>query len=404
MPAGILSGPSASVKAAAPAAPLRPGPEGLESGRERKAAVPRSQVRRARRIVVKVGSSLLAPGGELDRKVIGALARQVAALVAGGRELLLVTSGAISAGLKPLGLLKRPGELPLLQAAAAAGQGLLMHAYQIAFSRCNLVAAQILITRDGLDGRERYLNTRNTLRALLERKAVPVINENDTISVDEIKFGDNDLLSALVASVAEADLLILLTGVPGLLDADGRVVRTVEAVTPEVEALVRSDRSAEGLGGMGSKLQAARIGQKSAFQTIIAPGREPEVLLRLLEGEELGTLFRAGGEKLAARKRWLAFGHRPSGRIVIDDGAARALVEKHRSLLPIGVLGAEGAFPAGASVSIVTRRGREVARGISNYSAADVERIKGRQTDMLAGIVGEVRFDEVVHRDNLTVL
>ena len=284
MPAGILSGPSASVKAAAPAAPLRPGPEGLESGRERKAAVPRSQVRRARRIVVKVGSSLLAPGGELDRKVIGALAKQVAALVAGGRELLLVTSGAISAGLKPLGLLKRPGELPLLQAAAAAGQGLLMHAYQIAFSRCNLVAAQILITRDGLDG------------------------------------------------------------------------------------------------------------------------REPEVLLRLLEGEELGTLFRAGGEKLAARKRWLAFGHRPSGRIVIDDGAARALVEKHRSLLPIGVLGAEGAFPAGASVSIVTRRGREVARGISNYSAADVERIKGRQTDALAGIVGEVRFDEVVHRDNLTVL
>ena len=366
--------------------------------------MPRSQIRRARRIVVKVGSSLLAPGGELDRRFIGALAKQIAVQVAGGRQVLLVTSGAISAGLRPLGLAERPNELPLLQAAAAAGQGLLMHAYQIAFSRCDLVAAQILITRDGLDQRERYLNVRNTIRALLERGAVPVINENDTVSVEEIRFGDNDLLSALVASLAEADLLILLTGVAGLLDGDGQVVRTVEAITPEIEALVRVNVSAEGLGGMGSKLSAARIGQKSAFHTVVAPGREPEVLTRVLDGEELGTFFQAGGGKLGARKRWLAFGHRPSGRIVIDDGAVRALVERHKSLLPIGVVAAEGGFLAGACVAVVTRRGREVARGISNYSAADVECIKGRRTDELAAIVGEVRFDEVVHRDNLTVL
>ena len=366
--------------------------------------MPRSQVRRARRVVVKVGSALLAPGGELDRKFIGSLAKQVAGLVAAGREVLLVTSGAISAGLKPLGLTERPSELPLLQAAAAAGQGQLMHAYQIAFSRCELVAAQILITRDGLDERERYLNIRNTIRALLERKAVPVINENDTVSVEEIRFGDNDLLSALVASLAEADLLILLTGVAGLLDREGRVVRTVEEITPEVDALVRSEKSAEGSGGMGSKLAAARIGQKSAFHTVIAPGREPEVITRLTDGEEIGTFIKAGGEKLGARKRWLAFGGRPAGKIVVDDGAAKALVERKKSLLAIGVVGAEGGFVAGASVSIVTRRGRELARGISNYSAADVEKIKGRRTDELAAIVGEVRFDEVVHRDNLTVL
>jgi glutamate 5-kinase len=366
--------------------------------------MPRSQVRRAKRIVVKAGSALLAPGGELDRKFIGALSKQVAALVAAGREVLLVTSGAISAGLKPLGLAERPSELPLLQAAAAAGQGQLMHAYQIAFSRCDLVAAQILITRDALDERERYLNVRNTIRALLERKAVPVINENDTVSVEEIRFGDNDLLSALVASLAEADLLILLTGVPGLLDREGRVVRMIETIGPEIDALVRGDVSAEGSGGMASKLAAARIGQKSAFHTVIAPGREPDVVTRLMDGEELGTFIKAGGEKLVARKRWLAFGQRPAGKIVVDDGAAKALVERHKSLLAIGVAAVEGGFAAGASVSIVTKRGRELARGITNYSAADIEKIKGRRTDELAAIVGEVRFDEVVHRDNLTVL
>ncbi len=366
--------------------------------------MPRSQIRRARRVVVKVGSSLLAPGGELDRKFIGSLARQVAAAVGAGREVLLVTSGAISAGLKPLGLAGRPAELPLLQAAAAAGQGLLMHAYQIAFSRCDLVAAQLLITRDGLDGRERYLNARNTIRALLERRAVPVINENDTVSVEEIRFGDNDLLSALVASLAEADLLVLLTGVAGLMDREGRVVRNVGEITPEIDALVRSDRSEEGSGGMGSKLAAARIGQKSAFHTVIVPGREPDAVSRVLDGEELGTFIKAGGEKLGARKRWLAFGQRPAGRIVVDDGAARALVERKKSLLAIGVAAVEGSFAAGESVSIVTKRGRELARGISNYSAADVGRIKGRRTDELAAVVGEVRFDEVVHRDNLTVL
>ncbi len=365
--------------------------------------MPRKELRRARRIVVKVGSNLLAPGGELDRKFIGGLARQTAALVKSGREVLVVTSGSIAAGLKPLGLSRRPAGLPLLQAAAAAGQGLLMHAYQIAFGRQELVAAQILITRDGLEDRERYLNARNTVLALLKRKAVPVINENDTVSVDEIRFGDNDTLSALVASFIGADLLVMLSDVPGLLDG-GQVVSRVEKVNAAARALVERGKSAEGVGGMTTKLDAAEIGQRSGFHTVLASGREPEALARVLDGEEVGTWFMAGGERPAARKQWLAFSQKATGSIVIDDGAVKALVERKKSLLPSGVLRAEGGFPAGAGVSIITRRGREVARGITNYSAKDVERIKGRKTGELAAIVGKVRFDEVVHRDNLTVV
>ncbi len=365
--------------------------------------MPRKELRRARRIVVKVGSSLLAPGGELDRKFIGSLARQTAALLRSGREVLIVSSGSIVAGLKPLGISRRPAARPLLQAAAAAGQGLLMHAYQTAFGRQKLVAAQILITRDGLENRQRYLNARNTVLALLKRKAVPVINENDTVSVDEIRFGDNDTLSALVASFIGADLLVMLSDVPGLLDG-GQVVSRVEKVGAATRALVERGKSAEGVGGMTTKLDAAGIGQKGGFHTVLAAGREPNVLERVVDGEELGTWFVAGSQRPAARKQWLAFSQKAAGSIVIDDGAVKALVERKKSLLPSGIVRAEGRFAAGAGVSIVTRRGREVARGISNYSAADVERIKGKKTGELSAIVGKVRFDEVVHRDNLTVV
>jgi len=366
--------------------------------------VPRKVLRRARRVVVKIGSNLLAPGGELDRRFIGSLAKQTAELVRCGREVLLVSSGSIAAGLKPLGMKKRPGDLPLLQAAAATGQGMLMHAYQTAFGRQDMVAAQILITRDGLENRQRYLNARNTVLALLKKKAVPVINENDTVSVDEIRIGDNDTLSALVASFSGADLLVMLTDVPGLLDADGTVVPHVEKIDGSVHSLVGSGKTAEGVGGMSTKLEAARIGRKSGFQTVVAPGREHHVLARVLDGEEIGTWFLAGEERPAARKQWLAFSQKSEGRIVVDDGAVRALVERHKSLLPSGIVRTEGRFRAGAGVTITTRRGREVARGVSNYSAADIERIKGRKTSELATIVGEARFDEVVHRDNLTVV
>jgi glutamate 5-kinase len=366
--------------------------------------VPRKVLRRAKRVVIKIGSRLLAPGGELDRKFIGALAKGTAELVRGGREVLIVSSGSIAAGLKPLGLSRRPGDLPLLQAAAAVGQGMLMHAYQIAFGRRDLVAAQILITRDGLEDRQRYLNARNTVLALLKKKAVPVINENDTVSVDEIRFGDNDTLSALVASFSGADLLIMLTDVAGLLDENGNVVPRVEKVDAAVRALVDSSKTVEGVGGMSTKLDAALIGQKGGFHTIVAPGRENDVLARVLDGEELGTWFVAGEERPAARKQWLAFSQKSEGKIVIDDGAVKALVESKKSLLPSGIVRAEGRFRAGAGVAITTKRGREVARGISNYSATDIEKIKGKKTSELAAVVGKAHFDEVVHRDNLTVV
>ncbi len=366
--------------------------------------MPRKVLRRAKRVVIKIGSNLLAPGGELDRKFIGSLAKQTAELVRSGREVLVVSSGSIAAGLKLLGMKKRPGDLPLLQAAAAAGQGMLMHAYQIAFGRQDLVAAQILITRDGLENRQRYLNARNTVLALLKKKAVPVINENDTVSVDEIRFGDNDTLSALVASFSGADLLVMLTDVPGLLDADGEVVPRVEKLNSRVHALVDSRKTAEGVGGMSTKLEAALIGQKGGFHTVVAPGRERGVLTRILDGEEVGTWFLAGEDRPAARKQWLAFSQKSEGKIFVDDGAVKALVERHKSLLPSGIVRAEGRFRAGAGVTIATRRGREVARGVSNYSAADIEKIKGRKTSELAAIVGKAHFDEVVHRDNLTIV
>ncbi len=233
---------------------------------------------------------------------------------------------------------------------------------------------------------------------------MPVINENDTVSVDEIKFGDNDTLSALVASFSGADLLVMLTDVAGLLDEDGAVVPRVEKIDATVRGLVDSGKTVEGVGGMGTKLDAALIGRKGGFHTVVAPGRENNVLARVLDGEELGTWFVAGEERPAARKQWLAFSQKSEGSLAIDDGAVKALVERHKSLLPSGIVHVEGRFSAGAGVAITTKRGREVARGISNYSAADIEKIKGRKTSELAAVVGKSHFDEVVHRDNLKIV
>jgi glutamate 5-kinase len=364
----------------------------------------RREVKSAKRIVIKVGSNLLAPGGELDRRFIGSLVRQINGLIQSGHQVLLVSSGSIAAGLKPLGLSKRPADLPMLQAAAAVGQGQLMHAYQVYFGRQQQTVAQVLITRDGLEDRQRYLNARNTVLTLLKKKVVPVINENDTVSVDEIRFGDNDRLSALVASFAEADLLIMLSNVPGLLDANQEVVNRVEKITPTIRGLVSASTSNEGVGGMSAKLEAARIGQKSGFQTVLAAGRETNVLARIVAGEQLGTWFVASQGRPAARKQWLAFSQKSHGSIIVDDGAAVALTKSQKSLLPIGVLGTDSSFKAGAGVSIINRRGREIARGITNYSSKDIDLIKGCKSRQLAAKVGDVRFDEVVHRDNLTVL
>jgi glutamate 5-kinase len=364
-----------------------------------------------RRVVIKVGSSLLTAGaGGIRRSMIERLARQVVRLRQAGRECILVTSVAIGAGLEPLDYETRPRTLPRLQACAAVGQTKLMEAYDRAFRRHGVAVAQVLLTRDGLHDRARYLNARNTLHALIERGAVPIINENDTVSVDEIRFGDNDILSALVTDLAEAELLVILTDVPGFMTADPRdapdaeLVATVEEVTDEHAAAATVGGTFLGTGGMASKLEAARTVNRSGEICVIAGGDERNVLGRILGGRKVGTLFAPREVKLASRKRWIAFGRAARGAMVVDDGARTALTERGKSLLATGVVSIEGSFEAGDSVAVRSESGEEIARGLANYSSCDLQKILGRRTSEIEAILGRKDFDEVIHRDNLVVL
>jgi len=373
----------------------------------------RSDLKDARRIVVKVGTSLLTrPDGSLDRALVRALAREIASFVRGGRRVAVVTSGAVGAGLAPLGFAKRPASLPDAQAASAAGQILVIDAWREALARAGLAAAQLLLTRDGLEDRVRYLNARNTLNALFARSAVPVVNENDTVAVEEIRFGDNDLLSALVANAAEADLLILLTDVAGLMTADPRthksakVISLARRVTKEIEAIASRGASHVGVGGgMQSKLAAARICLAAKRPMIISSGRGKNALARLLAGKQIGTFFapERAAKKIGARRTWIALSRRTAGEIRIDAGAVKALVERKKSLLPSGVTSVRGSFRVGDTVRIAGPDGREVARGLANYAADEVEKIKGLKSGEIARTLGSKPFDEVVHRDNLVV-
>lgn len=367
-------------------------------------------ISKAHRIVVKIGSNVLTGAdGRVNEKIVGDLARQVAGLCRGGREIILVTSGAISTGMVRMGLDRRPNALPQLQAAAAVGQSHLMNLYAKQFGAEGLEVAQILLTADDLKVRQRHLNARNTIIALLEKGIVPVINENDTVSTEEIKFGDNDALSALVSNLVKADLLIILTDIAGLMTRDpkmggGELIGEVRCMSPEIEALASGAGSARGTGGMASKLKAVKMVTSSGEAAIIADGRERNILDRLFAGEELGTLFHPGGGKLRGRKRWIAFFIKPKGRIVVDDGAAAALLSRGKSLLPTGVKDVLGDFKDGDKVSIVTLSGREIARGLTNYSAEDLRRIKGLKTGAIHGVLGHKDYDEVVHRDNLVLM
>lgn len=367
-------------------------------------------ISKARRVVVKIGSNVLTGAdGHVSEKIVGELARQVADLCRGGREIVIVTSGAISTGMVRMGLSKRPNALPQLQAAAAVGQSHLMNLYAKQFGAEGLEAAQILLTADDLKIRQRHLNARNTIIALLERKIVPVINENDTVSTEEIKFGDNDALSALVSNLVKADLLVILTDIDGLMTRDpkmggGELIREVRCMSPEIEALARGAGSARGTGGMASKLKAVKMVTSSGEAAIVANGKERGVLERLFAGEELGTLFHPGKGKLRGRKRWIAFFIKPKGRIVVDDGAAAALLDRGKSLLPTGVRDALGDFKDGDKVSIVALNGREIARGLTNYSSEDLRKIKGLKTGAIHGVLGHKDYDEVVHRDNMVLM
>ncbi|MFA5026638.1 MAG: glutamate 5-kinase [Candidatus Methylomirabilota bacterium] len=364
-----------------------------------------------KRVVVKVGSGVLSQGRVgLHRPTLQALAGALEGLRAQGVETVLVSSGAISAGMEALGLAERPKALPLKQAAAAVGQGHLMRAYEEAFQPAGRRVAQILLTREDLRHRGRYLNARNTLFTLLSLGVVPIVNENDTVAVQEIQFGDNDTLSALVANLVDADLLTILTDIEGLYTADPHrdpAARLIPMVRPQdaVDAFCAEDTgSAASIGGMSTKVSAARRATTAGIPTVVAAGRRPEILLRIVAGEEVGTFFIPSASRMQSRKRWLAFASVPRGEIVVDAGARDALVAGGKSLLASGVQGARRPFRAGDVVSLLDPAGRAFARGLTNYGRDDVERIQGLHSDAIAGALGHKPYDEVIHRDNLVIL
>src|SRR3990170_2765590 len=361
-----------------------------------------------KRIVVKVGSSLVTnQGAGLDLKALGNWARQIAALNAGGHQVVLVSSGAIAEGMQRLGWNKRPTSIHDLQAAAAVGQMGLVQAYESCFRKHDLHAAQVLLTHADLADRERYLNARATLTTLLALRVIPIINENDTVVTDEIKFGDNDTLGALVTNLIEADVLIILTDQDGLYTADPRkdakatLVREALAGDAQLESMAGGSGSHIGRGGMITKVLAAKRAARSGAHTVIASGHERNVLPRLLQGESIGTLLTASSLSLDARKQWLADHLQVSGKVTLDAGAVRVLRHDGKSLLSIGVTQVSGEFQRGAVVAVLDTEGRDIARGLINYSAAEARRIAGKASGEIENILGYVDEPELIHRDNL---
>ena len=362
-------------------------------------------------IVVKVGTRVLTgEDGQLDYRRIEALADQVHHVMSGGRKVVLVSSGAVGAGMGRLGLKKRPTNIAQLQAVAAGGQSILVEAYERSLHRHGRHAAQVLLTAEDLEHRLRYLNARNTLVTLLEFGAVPIINENDTVAVEELQttFGDNDRLAAIVTNLIRAPLLVLLSDVDGLFDGDprqagSRVIPTVDRLDPAVLGLVRDRLGGLSKGGMAGKLEAARLATTGGENVIIASGRAFDILPRIMAGEPVGTLFLAQGQTIAARKRWIGLTVKPRGRVLLDAGAKAAIELKGRSLLAAGVVEAEGQFHKGDVVGLRGPDGVEFARGLSNYSADEIRRIKGLKTRQIAGVLGQCPYDEVIHRDNMIV-
>lgn len=370
-----------------------------------------SLVAGARRLVVKMGSSLVTSDGRgLDTDAIARWAGEIAGLRRQGREVLLVSSGAIAAGMQRLNWTHRPQAIHELQAAAAVGQMGLAQAWESAFAAHSLRTAQVLLTHDDLSDRRRYLNARSTLRTLLALAVIPIINENDTVTTDEIRLGDNDTLGALVTNLIEADVLVLLTDQAGLYSADPRrhpaatLVHRARAGDVTLEAMAGGAGSAIGRGGMLTKIRAARRAARSGAHTVIASGREADVLTRLAAGEAIGTHLTADTPTLAARKQWLADHVQTAGRVTLDEGAVRALMRDGKSLLPIGVVAVSGHFGRGEIVGCFAPDGREVARGLVNYSAQDAARIARKPSSEIGSVLGYVDEPELIHRDNLVLL
>lgn len=365
----------------------------------------------AHTLVVKVGTrALTGSDGQLDERQIDNLAEQLHRVMASGRRVALVSSGAVGSGMGRLGLRQRPTDVAHLQAVAAVGQSLLVEAYERSLWRHGRHAAQILLTAEDLNHRTRYLNARNTILKLMELGAVPIINENDTVSVEELQttFGDNDRLAALVANLIQAPLMVLLSDVSGLYtahpsDPGSEIIHTVEQIDERIQGMIRDRQGQLSRGGMASKINAARLTTTSGENVIIAGGRDPDVLGRIIAGELVGTLFLAQGHSIAARKRWIGYTVQPRGHLVLDDGARRAVERGGRSLLPAGVVDAVGHFHKGDVVALVDGAGQEFARGLTNYTSEDVRRIKGLHTHDIASALGHCPYEEIIHRDNMVV-
>jgi len=362
---------------------------------------------RSKRIVIKLGTRILTGSDNLlEKPQIKQLVLQVCELVKRKIEVVLVSSGAVGAGMGVLQMKSRPGLLPKLQATAAIGQSQLMKVYDSFFRLKEIISAQILLTAEDLNNRARYLNVRNTLSTLLGYQVIPIVNENDSVSVDEIKFGDNDTLASLVTTLVDADLLIILSDINGLYvdrDAPNKIVSMVESIDPRIEKLAMGSAPALGVGGMKTKLQAAKTVTTSGIPMIIANGRSKDVLLRIFNGDRAGTLFLAVKDKMVARKRWIAYSAISKGEIKVDNGAREALVQRGKSLLASGIVEVKGNFKTGDIVKILNEQGREFARGVVNYSREELSKIKGLKTSQIKSRLGYKFYDEAVHRDNLVV-
>jgi glutamate 5-kinase len=371
----------------------------------------RIQLRQARRLVIKIGSALLTNDGRgLDVAVLGLWVDQIAELVSAGVEVVIVSSGAVAEGMSRLGWTARPQRLHELQAAAAVGQMGLVQTWEAQFKRHDLHTAQILLTHDDLSDRKRYLNARSTLRALLDVGAVPIVNENDTVVTDEIRFGDNDTLGALVANLIEADGLIILTDQLGLFDKDPRqnpdaaLVEQRQANDPDLDEMAGGGAGTLGRGGMQTKVRAARLAARSGAFTVIVGGRIEKIITRLRDGEIVGTLLLPEQGRIAARKQWLASHLQTRGKLTLDHGAVAVLCRGGRSLLPVGVKGISGQFRRGEMVSCIDENGKEVARGLVNYDADEARAIAGLSSKRITEVLGYISDEEMIHRDNLVIV
>ena len=374
-------------------------------------AIRKEMLKRIRRIVVKVGSSILASSDAgLHRAVFSHLAKEISTLKHQGYEAILVSSGAIAAGMEKLGLQTRPQTITQKQAAAAIGQSRLMAIYESYFSRHQQTVAQILLTHDDLSHRNRFINARNTLLALLKLGIIPIINENDTVAVDEIKVGDNDNLSALITNLVEADLLVILTDIDGLCDSDPRFnpgakcIPLIEDVDMGMEGIIGGTGGQWRVGGMVTKVEAARKVARFGSPTVIARGTKEGILHQILAGKEIGTLILPKEEALSSRKGWIAFHLKPKGQVIVDEGAKRAICQRGKSLLPSGIVKVTGTFDRGDAVTCVGPRGKEFAIGIVNYTISEIEKIKGLRSNQIEKALGFKYSDEVIHRDDLVVL